>query len=118
MNHRKSDRRFRVLDLAMSASQACVHISRHISRPFGDVVSQLTRAALSVPLNISEGAGRTGRARKNHYSIAYGSAQEASTAIEILLNMALIDENAAEHALDLLDQVRAILWTLMNGSRQ
>ena len=109
----KHSSKFQALDVAKQAAAACVLISRNITRPFGDVVSQLSRAALSVPLNISEGAGRTGRARKNHYSIAYGSAHEASTAIEILLNMDLIDTRAAEHALDLLDQVRAILWVLM-----
>ena len=42
------------------------------------------RAAGSVALNIAEGRGRTGQARRNHYEIAFASASEACSALDLV----------------------------------
>jgi four helix bundle protein len=53
---------------------------------------QLRRAALSIPSNIAEGAGRKGlRDSANFYSIAKGSVYESVNIIILLEKMHLID---------------------------
>ncbi len=103
---------FQALDVATQASTACIDLARHIHQPFGDVVSQLTRSALSISLNLTEGAGRTGKARMNHYRIAYGSTRESMKIMEILMNLNLVDRKSAEICLNLLDRVGAMCWRL------
>ena len=44
---------------------------------------QLVRAAQSVVLNIAEGSGLSGDARKRHYRIALGSAAEVGAAFDL-----------------------------------
>jgi four helix bundle protein len=44
---------------------------------------QLVRAADSVVLNIAEGSGQAGDARRNHYRIAMGSAAEVAAVIDL-----------------------------------
>lgn len=50
-------------------------------RGMSDLKSQAVRAAQSAVLNIAEGVGRRGDARRNHYAIARGSANEALAAL-------------------------------------
>ena len=45
---------------------------------------QLERASRSAALNIAEGRARGGRAGKNHYRIARGSAAESCAALDLL----------------------------------
>ena len=112
MKHSSS--KFQALDIATRACAACIDLSGHIQNPFGDVVSQLTRAALSIPLNLTEGAGRQGRDRKHFYRIAYGSARECMKIVEILMNLDRVDPKQAQRCLDLLDRVGAMCWRLTN----
>jgi four helix bundle protein len=46
-----------------------------------DVVAKAARSARSVVLNIAEGSGKTGRARRHSYTVALGEAGEACAAI-------------------------------------
>ena len=77
-----------------------------------DLRSQLRRAATSIALNISEGARRTGKDRLHHYRVAAGSAAEVRTALAIVIAWNDVDPTNLEHALELLDRILAILWTL------
>ena len=45
---------------------------------------QLVRAADSVVLNIAEGSGLKGDARRNHYRIANGSAAEVAAVLDLV----------------------------------
>ena len=111
--HRKNNT-FHVLDLAVTISAKCANLGKQVRHPFGDIVSQMERAAASVALNIAEGAGRTGKSRKLHYQIAYGSARETTTALEILVKTRCLTMDQVNETLNLLDQVRAILWVIIN----
>ena len=106
--------KFQALDVATQAATACIELANNIRKPFGDVVSQLTRAALSVPLNLTEGAGRNGKARKNFYRIAYGSTRESMEIVEILLKLKFVDPKQAKNCLYLLDRVGAMCWRLIH----
>jgi len=108
----KRESGFQALDVATQAATACVELCDNIRKPFGDAVSQLTRAALSIPLNIAEGSGRIGKARVNHYRIAYGSARESVKVVEILMALNRVDPKQAKTCLNLLDRVGAMCWRL------
>jgi len=55
---------------------------------------QLRRAAVSVPSNIAEGAGRTGSREFAHFlSMAMGSLSELDTQLLIAADLRYIDEN-------------------------
>ncbi len=74
---------------SLRAYQQAVAVSRWVSStkfPVGMawLRDQTQRSAGSVVLNIAEGRGRTGRARRNHYQIAYASAAEACAALALL----------------------------------
>ena len=110
MNRKSSN--FQALNVANQAATACIELAGHVQRPFGDVISQLQRAALSMPLNLTEGAGRQGKARLNFYRIAYGSARETKQIIEILQNLNLVDPTESQRCLELVDRVCAMCWKL------
>ena len=80
---------------------------------FRALVDQLVRAATSVPLNLAEGNGRLGKDRRYHFSVAYASAKEASTALMLLRAASAMDHHQASQALGLLDRVQAMTWRLM-----
>lgn len=61
------------------------------------VVSQMTRAAVSIPSNIAEGAGRNSKKEfANFLSIAVGSIFELHTQIVICEQIGYIDEKTAQ----------------------
>ncbi|MFN0248337.1 MAG: four helix bundle protein [Kofleriaceae bacterium] len=62
--------------MLLQAAKALLH---RIPKGHADLVDQLRRAAQSIPQNIAEGAGKTGRADKaRYYAIARGSAMECA----------------------------------------
>ena len=107
--------RFIALDTASRAAASCIGIVRNCGKLPGDIGSQLSRAAVSVALNLAEGNGRKGKDRLYHFRVAYASANEATTALRILVGCGIVDPSAAAQPLDLLDQVRAMTWRLMGG---
>ena len=77
------------------------------------LADQLTRAALSTPLNLAEGLGRTGRDRPHHLRIAYGSVREAQSAARIVVASGLGDGEKASQLEAELDQLGALVWGLI-----
>ncbi|MEN8165248.1 MAG: four helix bundle protein, partial [Acidobacteriota bacterium] len=71
-------------------------------------------SASSVPANLAEGAGRSGRDRLYHWRIAYGSAKEAEVHLQILAGAGAIDRSRTDEALALFDRVRAMTWRLLH----
>ena len=69
----------------MSLVMICYSATKSLPKEelFG-ITAQLRRAAVSIPSNIAEGAGRkTDKANANHIAIALGSHAEVETLIEI-----------------------------------
>ena len=104
--------RFEALDLALSFVTALRPQLEPLGQRNNDLRSQLERAACSVPLNISEGARRTGKDRLHHYRIAAGSAAEARTALQVAAALGYLDPGPVAPVDQLLDRLLAILFRL------
>ena len=74
----------------------------------------MIRCASSVPANLSEGHGRSGRDRIHHWRIAFASAKEVDSHLSLLARTGAVDADRAAEVLDLFDQVRAMTWRLLH----
>ena len=74
------------------------------------IADQLKRAALSVPLNIGEGAGKaTPPDQAKHFVIARGSAMECGAIFDAALVLKLVDEPTALRAEQLITRIVKML---------
>ncbi len=103
--------------LAVAAAGAVLRLVAAVSPSVRFLADQARRAACSVPLNLAEGHGRSGGDRSYHYRVAYGSAKEAGSALEMLAAGGFVDAAAAARAAELLDRVRAMTWRLVQPRR-
>ena len=102
---------------ALEAAALAIQLALTVPAPLRSLADQVVRSASSVPANLSEGHGRTGRDRTHHYRIAYGSAKEVETHLRLLVEIGRIDRRRAESALTLFDETRALTWRLLNPRR-
>jgi four helix bundle protein len=85
LNHQKLD----LYSISQSFVLECYKLTKKLpaEEKFG-MISQIRRAALSVHLNISEGASRKSEIeRKRYYEIARGSVIEIDAALDIAKNL-------------------------------
>jgi four helix bundle protein len=80
-----------------------------------NIADQVTRAATSVALNISEGSKRAGKDRRRFYVMAQGSAQELRGALDTADAWGWRVD--AQTARALLDREHAMLGRLCNGRK-
>jgi len=85
-----------------------------VPAPLKPIADQVIRSAASVPANLAEGHGRTGRDRMHHWRIAYASAKEVDSHLKLLTSAGVINQTAARDAMFAFDQVRAMTWRLLN----
>jgi len=77
------------------------------------LVSQITRAAASVPANIAEGHARFSTREYAHFlSIAKGSLMETETFLMLAIRLGYLDEEVAAFALGLITQISKMLTRL------
>lgn len=80
------------------------------------LVSQLQRAAVSIPSNIAEGRGRGGDVEfKRFINIALGSAAEVDTQLEIAHRLEYVDEVAMKNLQENLIEIQKMLYGLKKG---
>ncbi|MCP4901202.1 MAG: four helix bundle protein [bacterium] len=103
-----------VTSKALEAAGITISLVKKVPAPLKSLADQALRAAASVPANLAEGHGRSGRDRLYHWRIAYGSANEADVFLRLLVTAGAIERKPAETALDLFDQVRAMTWCLLH----
>jgi four helix bundle protein len=84
-----------------------------VPKGHGDIVDQLRRASLSVPLNIAEGSGKFTRDAVRYYSIARGSALECAAILDALESMAVFDEANLKHPREILERIVSMLTGLI-----
>jgi len=96
--------------VSIELTQLAFRISDSLPRGYSSLADQLRRAAMSVPLNIAEGHGKTGTPdRKRYYAIARGSVMECFAILDVarLLPDARLPETEA--AKELADRAAAML---------
>ena len=69
-----------VYKLSVSVTRRVLKLN--FPKGFSALKDQAFRAVTSIPLNIAEGNGRNGAARKNHFEIARGSAAEVCAILD------------------------------------
>ncbi len=88
-------------------------LSADVPRGNAALLDQLRRAASSIPLNIAEAAGRTGRAdAARTYAIARGSAMECAAVLDALAVLKVVDGEVHHRGVELLERVVAMLTKL------
>lgn len=74
------------------------------------LVSQMRRAAISIPCNIAEGRKRSSENEFRHFlKIAFGSAAELETQIEISIRLGYVTAEQVQELNDLLNEVLRML---------
>ncbi len=96
MHDDQQSTRFDALEKATNAAGIAISLVMRVPAPLKPIADQIIRSASSVPANIAEGAGRTGRDRMHHWRIAYGSAKEVDIHIRLLVGAGAIDANQAD----------------------
>ena len=76
--------RLQALDKATKAAGIAIQIAMKVPAPLKSIADQVIRSASSVPANLAEGHGRSGRDRLHHYRIAYASAKEVGIHLDLL----------------------------------
>lgn len=80
------------------------------------IADQLYRAALSIPLNIAEGAGRYSKPdKRNFYTVARGSVFECTAIIDILQERDLLSKETKDDYYNKLEEVSKMLSGLINS---
>ena len=83
------------------------------------IISQMRRAAISIPSNIAEGYGRkSAKEYSQFYSIAYGSALELETQLIIAKRLKLADEKNFYKTENLLEEVLKMLNVMTSRMRR
>ena len=99
---------------AIDAAGEALSLVVRVPAPLKSLADQVVRAASSVPANLAEGHGRSGRDRHHHWRIAYASAKEVDSHLRLLARAGAIDISRANTALRLFDEVRAMTWRLLH----
>ncbi|HEX3559027.1 MAG TPA: four helix bundle protein [Pyrinomonadaceae bacterium] len=74
------------------------------------LVSQMRRAAISIPSNLAEGHARSGSAEFKHFiSVAMGSVAELETQVILSMDFVYLSENTEGFLLNQLDEVGKML---------
>ena len=97
--------------LAMDLVEACYVLTKSLpdTERFG-LVSQINRAAVSVPANIAEGFGQRSHAEfRNLLGYANGSLKEIETHLAICVRLELLSPAAALPAQSLADRTGAVM---------
>jgi four helix bundle protein len=110
---------FEKLDCFRVAQQFQTLAVRLIPRGHRELRDQLVRAALSIPLNIAESAGRTRLADKAHFiAIARGSAMECAAIVDTLMSSGITSIGICREARVLLARTAQMLTKLEASLRR
>jgi four helix bundle protein len=113
-NAHQSVQRFRVWQSSMELVVACYKLSAALppEERFG-LVSQIRRAATSIPANIAEGFGRwNAREFARFLSIASGSLRELETHLIIAGRLGYLSNGSIESTLSAIDDLAKMLYRM------
>ena len=102
------------ITVALEAANTAIHLAKRVRAPLRSIAEQVVRSASSVPANLAEGHGRTGKDRAYHWRIAFASAKEVECHLRLLESSGAIPRDKAADAMALFDRARALTWRLMH----
>jgi four helix bundle protein len=106
LDHEKLDVYQAAIDLVVLIDE----IIEHLPRGRGYLADQFQRAALSVPLNIAEGAGEFSSTEKSRfYRMAKRSATECAGILDVCFRLRLIEEELHKKGRALILRIVAML---------
>ena len=114
MSHALQDSDLIVYGKAVEAAGQAIRVVKGVPAPLKSLADQVIRSASSVPANLAEGHGRSGRDRMYHWRIAYGSAKEVDCHLRLLIHAGAIEFARIRSSLQLFDEVRAMTWRLLH----
>ena len=79
------------------------------------LTSQMRRAAVSIPSNVAEGKGLSGRGYPKHLRIALGSEAELQTQIELAVRLKLLSQSDGSTLIDETSNVGRMLRGLLQS---
>lgn len=83
------------------------------------LTSQIRRAAVSIPLNISEGEARKSDPQFSHFlDISIGSAAEVNTCLEIAFNLKYINQPEYTESVNLVQEISKLLYSYQKPIKQ
>jgi four helix bundle protein len=104
--------RFDAYDVALEIVRAVSALLPRIRAKDAGLAKQIREATTSIPLNVKEGWRRLGKDRTYHYSVAAGSADEVSAALDTAVAWGYVTEAATRETQVLLDRDLAMLYRL------
>jgi len=104
---------FQASELAFRAIRALPEVFQQLRGKDSELSAQLRTAAWSMVLNLEEGTWKAGRDRINRYRIAAGSAAEVRAGLRLATEWGYVEVGLVREALTNLEQVLAILWTIV-----
>ena len=116
----KSYRDLKVWQRSMDLVEKCYHLTKRLppTETYG-LISQIQRAAVSIPANIAEGKGREHLGDYiRHISIANGSLKELETHLLISERLAYLKTSEVQPVLELTDEIGRMLNSLMEKLKQ
>ena len=108
---------FIVYDLTLQMLKGLKAIIEQVRRHDRPLADQMQRAGQSTFLNIAEGQSARGRNELARFQTALGECRETRAALKLAMVWGYVDEDACAAADEDLDQIAAILWTLVNRPR-
>jgi four helix bundle protein len=113
-DHEKLD----VYQVAIEFVAKANDIVEQLPRGRGYLADQLQRAALSIVLNIAEGAGKFSPADKAvFYTRARGSATESAAVLDVCRKLELLETAVTENNKALLERIAQMLTKLIKARR-
>ncbi len=116
MSERRANTNLIAQGKALEAASTAIKLVMRVPAPLKPIADQVIRSASSVPANLAEGHGRSGRDRLHFWRIAYASAKEVDSHLRLLAAAGAVTATTTNVALDGFDQVRAMTWRLLNPS--
>jgi len=108
-----SFQRLDVYRCAIEFLALAMDLTTRLPKGYAALADQFRRAALSVPLNIAEAAGRTSKAdAARHHAIARESAMECAAIVDALALLSVMTDAEHDKAAELLARCVAMLTKL------
>jgi len=108
--HQKLEAWIKAIELVVDVYKRTEHFPRE--ERYG-LTSQIRRAAVSIPANIAEGAGRHSRKEFSHFlSNSQGSASELETELTIAQRLGYLDDSTFAKLMSQLDRIGRLITGL------